>query len=154
MAWCLASAKPLSKPMLDYRQLESKEQTSVKSFSEIHTFSFMKMHLKISSWKCWPFGLSPNVLFWFQQLRANTCKECCKHIQHLNFAIAVSLNVLAPNRWKAITWTNVDKNIWSHMTSLHHNVAWQATADSSIYKLGVCSNSSVDYKIRHIFFND
>ena len=29
---------------------------------EIHTFSFNKMHLKISSGKCWPVYLGPNVL--------------------------------------------------------------------------------------------
>ena len=36
------------------------------NFSEIlvkiHTFSFMKMPLKMSSWKCWPFCLGLNVL--------------------------------------------------------------------------------------------
>ena len=51
----LFGAKPLSKPMLDYRQLDPNEQTSVKFFIKIQNFSFMKMSIKISSAKWRPF---------------------------------------------------------------------------------------------------
>ena len=59
MACRLVGAKPLYEPMLEYRPLGTK-------FSEIlmtiHTFSFMKMHLKMSSVKWRPFYLGLNVL--------------------------------------------------------------------------------------------
>ena len=51
MACRLFSAKPLSKPMLGYCQLDPQEQTSVK----IQNFSFTKYHLKTSSVKWRPF---------------------------------------------------------------------------------------------------
>ena len=60
MAWQQPGAKPLSKPMLEYCEFKTQEQTSVKSSSEIHTFSFNKIHLKISSVKWRPFCLSLN----------------------------------------------------------------------------------------------
>ena len=55
MACCLFGAKPSSKPMLDYCQLDPWEQTSVKFFIKIQKFSFIKMHLKTSSAKWRPF---------------------------------------------------------------------------------------------------
>ena len=55
MACRLFGAKPFSKPMLGYCQLDPYEQTSVKFFIKIQNFPFTEMHLKISSAKWWPF---------------------------------------------------------------------------------------------------
>ena len=66
MAWCLFGTKPLSKPMLGYCQSDHREQTSVKVESKykLSDFSFMKMHLKMSSGKWRPFCLGLNVLIY------------------------------------------------------------------------------------------
>ena len=56
MACRLFSAKPLSKPMLGYCQLDPKEQTNWSETSiKMKKFSFTKMHMKISSTKQRPF---------------------------------------------------------------------------------------------------
>ena len=51
MAWCLFGAKPLSKSMPAYCQLDSWEQIFVEFESEFSSFSLKKMHLKLSSAK-------------------------------------------------------------------------------------------------------
>ena len=43
MAWCLFGAKPLSKPMMSYCQLDNQKQTSVKSESKYLKFSITVM---------------------------------------------------------------------------------------------------------------
>ena len=56
MACRLYGTKPLSEPMLDHYQLDPWEQSSVKFFLiKIQNFSFMKMHVKISSVEWGPF---------------------------------------------------------------------------------------------------
>ena len=55
MACRLFGAKPLSKPLLGYCQLNPQEQTSSETLIKIQKFSFTKIHLKISSAKWWPF---------------------------------------------------------------------------------------------------
>ena len=64
MAWRLFGAKPLSKPMLGYCQLDPWEQTLVKwalritlqwLFNQNASFWFTEMHLEISSAKWRPF---------------------------------------------------------------------------------------------------
>ena len=59
MACCLVGAKPLTEPMLWYWTIGTNFS---QILSEIHTFSFEKMHLKISSAKWWQFCLSLNVM--------------------------------------------------------------------------------------------
>ena len=61
MACRLLRAEPLFEPMLDYCILEPEKQTS-EFLSEIHTFSFKKMHLQMSSAKWRQFCLGLNVL--------------------------------------------------------------------------------------------
>ena len=55
MACHLFGAKPLSKPMLYYYQLDPKGTSFVESLIKIHSFSFTKMHSKASSAKWRPF---------------------------------------------------------------------------------------------------
>ena len=56
MACRLFGAKPLSKPMQGYCELDPKEHISMNFFKlKLQTFSFTKLHLKISSAKWWPF---------------------------------------------------------------------------------------------------
>ena len=50
------SAKPLSKPMLCYCQLDHWEQNLSEILIKMQNVSFTKMHLKISSAKWWPFS--------------------------------------------------------------------------------------------------
>ena len=57
---------------------------------EIQTFSFKKIHLKMSSGKWRPFCLDLNVLG----------------------------NGMAPNKWQSITWNNVNWDLWCHLVSL------------------------------------
>ena len=54
MACCLFGAKPLSKPMLGYCQLESRNNPS-EILVKIQNFSFIKMHLKSSLARWRPF---------------------------------------------------------------------------------------------------
>ena len=49
MACHLFGAKPLPKPMLAYRQLDSWERILVKFESKFYRFQLKKMHLKMSS---------------------------------------------------------------------------------------------------------
>ena len=51
----LFNAKPLSKPMLGYCQLDPLEKNFSEIFIKMQNFSFTKMHLKISSAKWRPF---------------------------------------------------------------------------------------------------
>ena len=51
----LSGATPLPAPMLPYYQLDAWEQTSVNFESKIKNFSFIKMHLKLSPAKWWPY---------------------------------------------------------------------------------------------------
>ena len=60
----LFGAKPSSKPMLGYYQLEPKEQTSVK-FKHNANFSFKRMHLKISPAEWRP--CCPGEMSWWNQ---------------------------------------------------------------------------------------
>ena len=55
MAYYIFGAKPFSKPMLGYCQLDPQEQTSGEILIKIQNFSFTKMHLKISYAKWRPF---------------------------------------------------------------------------------------------------
>ena len=55
LAWCRIGAKPLSKPMLSYYQLDLLEQTSVKFWSKYKTFHPRKCIWKILSARWWPF---------------------------------------------------------------------------------------------------
>ena len=48
MASHLVSTMPLSKPMLEYCQLDPQEQTSVNFFIEVKTFSLTNLYLKVS----------------------------------------------------------------------------------------------------------
>ena len=78
MACRLVGAKPLSEPMLEYCQLDPWE-TSI----EIHTFSFKKIHLKISSAKWRPFYLGLNVLnVWVKYLVWNFKDTDAKYLTH------------------------------------------------------------------------
>ena len=65
MAFCLFGAKPLhvSEPMLKFCQLGINFS---EILIEIQTFSFEKMHLKMSSAKWRPFCLTLNVLIQVQ----------------------------------------------------------------------------------------
>ena len=63
-------AKPLSEPGLEYCPLEPYEQLLI----DIHTFSFKKMYLNMSSAKRWPFCFGPNV------------SKCCQHLTGRNIA--------------------------------------------------------------------
>ena len=58
----LFGATPLSKPMLFYYLLDPNKEQSCEILIKIHTFSFKKMALKISSGKCRKFCLGTNVL--------------------------------------------------------------------------------------------
>ena len=49
MACCLFGAKPLSEPMLYHFQLDPCEQNFSQIVFENQTFSFKKMHLKMSA---------------------------------------------------------------------------------------------------------
>ena len=60
MACRLVGAKPLSEPMLV--SIGHLGTNFSEILSEIHTFSFKKIHLKMSSGKCRPFCLGLNVL--------------------------------------------------------------------------------------------
>ena len=70
----LVSTKPLSEPMVEYCQLGPQEQSSEISVVN-QTFSFKKLHLRISYAKWRPFSLGLNVLIvlncinahWFSQ---------------------------------------------------------------------------------------
>ena len=68
MACRLVGAKLLSHPMLEYCQLDNWEKTSVNLLIVINTFSFKKMHSKMSSAKCRPFcpGVDELMGFWPQ----------------------------------------------------------------------------------------
>ena len=57
MACHLVGAKPLSEPMLELLLIGNSETNFSEIVSEIHTFSFKKMHLKISSTKWLAFRL-------------------------------------------------------------------------------------------------
>ena len=64
--------KPLSQPVLEYWLLIWTSGTNFhETLSEIHTFSFMKMHLKMLSVKWRPFCLSLNVLRLMRRQGAN-----------------------------------------------------------------------------------
>ena len=67
MACCLFGTKPLSKLMLGYCQLDALGQISIK----IQNFSFMKMHLKLSSAKWRPFCPGRNELVPDCHIKAN-----------------------------------------------------------------------------------
>ena len=60
MACRLFTTKPLSKPVITYYQLDSKDHNAIQ-YSKFK-FSFTKIYLKISSAKWRPFGLGLNVL--------------------------------------------------------------------------------------------
>ena len=63
MACRLDGAKPLSEPMLEYCYLDGPLVTNFSEILiEIYTFSFKRMHLKISPEKWWPFCLGLNEL--------------------------------------------------------------------------------------------
>ena len=62
MACRLFSAKPLSKPMLDWTLGTNINEILI----EIHTFSFNDMYLKMSSGKWPPFCLGLNVSILYQ----------------------------------------------------------------------------------------
>ena len=64
MAWRLDGAKPLSEPMLGYCYFGPLGSNFGEIIIEIDTFSFKKMHLKLSSAKWRPFYLGLNVLYW------------------------------------------------------------------------------------------
>ena len=65
---------------------------------EIHTFSFQKIPLKMSSGKWWPFCLSLNVLTQWGRVT---------HICVNKVTIIGSDNGMSPGRCQAITWINV-----------------------------------------------
>ena len=62
MACRLTDAKPSSKPMLKKLLIGPLETNFNEILIGIYTFSFKKMHLKVSSGKCRPFFLGLNVL--------------------------------------------------------------------------------------------
>ena len=62
MACCLAGAKPLFEPMLEFHLTEHLITIPGEILIKIYTFSFRKMHLKMSSGKCRPICLGLNVL--------------------------------------------------------------------------------------------
>ena len=64
---------------------------------EIHTFSFKKLHLKMSSGKWWPFCLGLNVLTHWGRVT---------HICVSTLTIIGSDNGLSPGRRQTIIWTN------------------------------------------------
>ena len=68
MACRLASAKPLSEPMLEYRTLGTNFS---EIFIEIYTFSFKKMYLNISSGNWRPFCLGLNELTYDTEIMMN-----------------------------------------------------------------------------------
>ena len=75
----------------------------------IHTFSFKKMHLKMSSGKRWPFCLGLNVLWWQAYLWAHLCGTMSQRVNImyiwsiLEQFITASRDhfVYAPSQWEA-----------------------------------------------------
>ena len=72
MACCMAGTKQLSDPMLEY-WFDPWEQILI----EMHTFSFKKMHLKMSSGNWWTFCLGLCVLNYFAELSSAKWRSCC-----------------------------------------------------------------------------
>ena len=66
MACRLFGAKPLSKPMLVYCHVNwmLRNKCQWNFLIQIQKFSFIKMHLKVSSAKWWPFCSGLSVLIW------------------------------------------------------------------------------------------
>ena len=69
MAWRLFGAKPLSKHYAGLLLIGPLGTNFNEIFIKIQIFSFMKMHLKISSAKWRPFCLSINMLIMAPQSR-------------------------------------------------------------------------------------
>ena len=102
--------------------------------SNIHTFSFKKMHLKTSSAKERPFCLGLNVL--------KLTPSCWWSISaSVNWAI---INGLSPVRWPDISWTNAD---WSNgPTGTKTQFEWnQDHFLSYIFENAICNMSTCDY---------
>ena len=97
MACCWFGTKPLHEPMLTSCPLDPWKQTLAKFEIEMQNFSFMKIHLKMSSAKCWPFcsGIV-DLTHWGR----------VTHICVSKLTTTVSDNGLSPGRRQAIIWTN------------------------------------------------
>ena len=90
MACRLFGAKPLSKPMLGYCQLDHWEQTSVTFFIKIENISFTKMHLKILSAKRRPFCPEGDELTCIDQLSLTLSCFSAMHAAHRTSALRSS----------------------------------------------------------------
>ena len=62
-----------------------------------------------------------NVFFWMKKLEFIKISLKFGSESSSDNRLALAGNGLAPNKWQAITWTNVDKDLWCHMMSLGHN---------------------------------
>ena len=92
--------------------------------SEIHTFSFKKMHLKISSGKCWPFCLGLNVLHASLGHKApynphcdNLITGCLSHWQPWMHQVKIRLS-----HWQLFHFS--DSFLWQKISLFWFNLKW------------------------------
>ena len=118
MAWRLFGAKPLSKPMLGFSQLDPQEQTTNISeiLVKIQNFSFTKMHLKLSSAKWWPFCpggdevMKPSLVLCAESL--GYCVRSQYKITHKSYVYWSAHHFF--NKW--FSW------VWTASSSWHHKM--------------------------------
>ena len=103
MACRLLGAKPLSKPMVTYCQLDLREQTSVKFESKYKTFHSRKCIWKCCRWNGGHFVQGGDELTYRILVTYNALVNFC----HYYFRYSNS-NGLSPGECLAIAWTSDD----------------------------------------------
>ena len=105
----LFGAKPLSKPVLGYCELNHWEQTLVSFFIKIQNVSFTKMHMKISSAKWQPFCPGRNGLIGAMNIIApltNITHDLIK--RSMSYHPLFPLTVLQPILIPKVCWLQHD----------------------------------------------
>ena len=147
MAWRLFGAKPLSEPMLPYRQFES--------LFKIQKFSFKEMQFDILSAKWLPFWLGHKVLDkslpslnkHVNYLCHFSVEKLCKCMEtylysssnkfiHLVFQLRFSLRWDGPLEWIALpfgSWLRLTARIWNNLRWTHLPLDQMAAVSQTIF---------------------
>ena len=126
MACRLVGAKPLSTPMLEHCLIQTLGTNCCEVLSEISTFSFKKMHLKMSSGKWPPFCLGLNVLniFIIQSFEIQTFSFKQLHLNMLFANIQPFWLTHWPLRWGDMVVSS-KRNLWIHVEDeVHEYFLW------------------------------
>ena len=120
----LVGLKPLSEPMLEYRQLEPSE-----ILSQIYLFSFNKMHLKMSSAKWRQFWLGLNMLISVKgggTVVVISPIICMKWLKRLPVSISGAVRVCVSGVVGGSSdWRDTNTSAWDGSSLLGIEKCWQ-----------------------------